>query len=102
MQKISILTLCYIVLTVAQQQPQVAQQQPQVVSQQPQVVSQQPQVVSQQPRVVPPQPKTPTKTENEHVASPFNVINLMYDVTPLRVKVFNWFSSWFSTPTPFG
>ena len=95
MQKISILTLCYIVLTVAQQQPQVAQQQPQVVSQQPQVVS-------QQPRVVPPQPKTPTKTENEHVASPFNVINLMYDVTPLRVKVFNWFSSWFSTPTPFG
>ncbi len=95
MQKISILTLCYIVLTVAQQQPQVAQQQPQVVSQQPQVVS-------QQPRVVPPQPKTPTKTENEHVASPFNVINSMYDVTPLRVKVFNWFSSWFSTPTPFG
>jgi hypothetical protein len=88
MQKISILSLCLVVLTTAQQQPQVVPQQPHIVQQQPHIVQQ--------------QPKTPTKTENGRVASPFNVINSMYDITPLRVQVFNWFSSWFSTPTPFG
>ncbi len=81
MQKISIVTLCFIVLASAQ----------------PQFVTQQPQVISEQPRVVQP---TTSKKENERVASPFNVINSMYDVTPLRVKVFNWFSSWFTAPGP--
>lgn len=84
MQKISILTFCLFVLTIAQQQPQILQQTPQ----------QTPQPVQ---NTVP-----KTKNENERVSSPFNVINTMYDVTPLRVKVFNWFSSWFSTPTVVG
>jgi len=87
MQKISILTFCLFVLTNAQQQPQILQQAPQILQPTPQPVQ----------NTVP-----KTKNENERVSSPFNVINTMYDVTPLRVKVFNWFSSWFSTPTMVG
>ena len=40
------------------------------------------------------------KKENERIKSPFNVINTRYEVMPLRVKVYNWLTSWFS-PRPF-
>ena len=103
MQKISILTFCLFVLTNAQQQPQILQQAPQILQPTPQST---PQPIPQsipQPTPQPVQNTVPkTKNENERVSSPFNVINTMYDVTPLRVKVFNWFSSWFSTPTMIG
>ena len=66
-------------------------------------VLQQPNVLSETQMFVPQTPEAssgmdediPTKTEKENVASPFNIINSVYDIAPLRVKVMNWFSSWF-------
>lgn len=86
-----------IVLVSAQEQPQLSTENQRVLQQAPIILSTTPTIVPQTSEASSGMEEDiPTKKENEKVASPFSIINSMYDIAPLRVKVFNWFSSWFA------
>ena len=89
-----------IMLVSAQDQPQLSTENQRVLQQAPNVLSETPKILHKSPKVSSTANNDiPTKKENEKVASPFSIINSMYDIAPLRIKVFNWFSSWFA-PRP--
>lgn len=96
MKRVGIL-FALIVLASAQEQPQPSTENQRVLQETPKVLSETPTILQQTPEISSGiNDEIPTKKQNEKVSSPFSIINSMYDIAPLRVKVYNWFSSWFA------